>query len=113
MEIWREGARERGMGWDGGQRKEREQKVERWRVRKGTHWLSTAWPVITPGDPLLQELRGERAKWRLGRYVSAVQVWPAVFRRFDISSYQITQESRVTSDSHVILRNILPERKSR
>jgi hypothetical protein len=51
MEIWREGAREGGMGWDGGQRKEREQKVERWRVREATHWLSTAWPVITPGDP--------------------------------------------------------------
>jgi hypothetical protein len=95
MEIRREGAREGGMGWDGGQRKEREQKVERWRVQEGTHWLSTAWPVITPGDTLLQELRGERGTWHLGRYVSTVQVWPAVFRRFDISSYQITQESRV------------------
>jgi hypothetical protein len=41
MEIWREGAREGGMGWDGGQRKECEQKVERWRVREATHWLST------------------------------------------------------------------------
>jgi hypothetical protein len=37
MEIWREGARECGVGWDGGQRKEREQKVERWRVREATH----------------------------------------------------------------------------
>jgi hypothetical protein len=46
MEIWREGAREGGMGWDGGHRKEREQKVERCRVREATHWLSTVWPVI-------------------------------------------------------------------
>jgi hypothetical protein len=66
-------------------------------VREETHWLSTAWSVITPGDPLLQELRGESGTWRLGRHVSTVQVWPAVFRRFDISSYQITQESRVTA----------------
>jgi hypothetical protein len=85
------------MGWDGWTAKEREQKVERWRVREATHWLCTAWPVVTPGDPLLQELRGERGTWRLGRYVSIVQVWPAVFRRFDISSYQITRESRVTA----------------
>jgi hypothetical protein len=90
MEIWREGAREGGMGWDGGQRKEREQKVERWRVREAIHWLSTARPVITPWDPLLQELRGESGTWRLGRQVSTVQVWPAVFRSFDTSSYQIT-----------------------
>jgi hypothetical protein len=96
MEIWREGAREGGMGWDGGQREEGK-KVERWRVREATHWLSPAGPVITPGDPLLRELRGERGTWRLGRYVSTVPVWPAVFRRFDISSHQVTQESRVTA----------------
>jgi hypothetical protein len=48
MEIWREGARECGMGWDGGQRKGREQNVERWRMREAAPWLSTAWPVITP-----------------------------------------------------------------
>jgi hypothetical protein len=97
MEIWREGAREVGMVWDGGQRKEREPKVESWRVREATHWLSSAWPVITPGDPLLQGLRGESGTWRLGRHVSMVQAWPAVFRRFDITSYQITRESRVTA----------------
>jgi hypothetical protein len=85
MEIWREGAREGGLGWDGGQRKERELKCRK--------------VAGAGGDPLvkLQELRGERGTWRLGRYVSAVQVWPAVFRRFDISSYQITPESRVTA----------------
>jgi hypothetical protein len=97
MEIWREGAREGGMGWDGGQRKEREQEVERRRVREANQLLSTAWPGVTPWGPLLQEHRGESGTWRLERQVSTVQVWPAVFRRFDISSYQITQESRVTS----------------
>jgi hypothetical protein len=62
MEIWREAAREGGMGWDGGQRKEREQKVERWRVREATHWLSTAWPV-TPvaGDPRREKYVASRA----------------------------------------------------
>jgi hypothetical protein len=74
MEILREAAHEGGMRWDGGQRKELERKVERWRVQEATHWLITAWPVITPGDPLLQELRGERGTWRLGRHVSTVQV---------------------------------------
>jgi hypothetical protein len=29
MEIWREGAREGGLGWDGGQRKERELKCRK------------------------------------------------------------------------------------
>jgi hypothetical protein len=52
---------------------------------------------IHPGGPPVAELRGERGTWRLGRYVSTVQVWPAVFRRFDISSYQITRELRVTA----------------
>jgi hypothetical protein len=52
MEIWREGAREGGMGWDGGQRKEREQNVERWRVREATRWLSTAPDLESPrGTP--------------------------------------------------------------
>jgi hypothetical protein len=74
MEIWREGAREGGMGWNGGQRKEREQKVERWRVREATHWLSTAWPVNTPGDPLLQELRGDSGTWRLATRIDGASL---------------------------------------
>jgi hypothetical protein len=74
MEIWRERAREGGMGWNRGQRKEREQKVERWRVREATHWLSTAWPVNTPGDPLLQELRGDSGTWRLATRIDGASL---------------------------------------
>jgi hypothetical protein len=98
MEIWREGQRVK-VEWGG--MVDSEKDVSKSRKVTGARNDSLVnyrpWAGIAPWGPLWQELRGDSGTWRLGRHVSASQVRLTVFRRFDISSYQITQVSRVTN----------------
>jgi hypothetical protein len=98
MEIWREGQRVK-VEWGGMVDSEKNVSKSRKVAGAGSDPLVKyrPWAGIAPWGPLWQDLRDESGTRRLGRHVSTVQVWPAVFRRFDILSYQIPQESRVTN----------------